>query len=225
MFLLSHPLARSILINSVLCILILLVGIILTLRWNAHLLPHITPQYKTKIQRVCARWFVGGFFLALSLVIAIRMPIFCRYDWYKIDGHRTNIVNRLVYLITDCVEQETIIIETAANIHIDTSGDYLRKEAYVQNLSSSIYIPIGKVNSDYYQRVVSLLFEKNDVPSAVNTLEVYKNSYLIKAINGVDLTDDAGIEEFITTRKNGIVDGVLVDYPHLDAQRLEVGAS
>lgn len=212
MFLLSHPLARSILLNSVLCILILLVGSIsvLILWKNSKVLPLLARQYKTKIQRVCTQCFVGGFFLVMFLLVFSRTQMFCRYDCYKINGHRLDFLDRLVYIIADCSEQETIIIETDANIYTATSVSGFNNEAYVQNLSYSICIPVGKVYSDYYQRVVSLLFEEYDMPSETNTLEVYKNSYLIKAINGVDLTDDERIEEFITTRKKGIVDGVLL---------------
>lgn len=141
--------------------------------------------------------------LVLFLLIVNGMFLYQKYDDYKINNRKLGLVEQVLCIKKDQEALETITIDSNVSISVESSNSL----AYLKIDSQDHSIPLGEESSDYCQNIKALIFEKYDYLNAQNAIEMYKNSGLIKSINGVNVDDKKAVEKFVLTKKNGLVDG------------------
>ena len=179
------------------------------------LLSHITVESKQKAAKIGTKVFVVIIFLS----ILDKMAFFHRYEEYEINNRNVGMANTLYYLYKDKQEQETIVFEDTAYITRDavySSGSTLFRppayqEGFLHTKNNTLVIPIGSTSSKSYEAITTLLFEKYDFPYKTNTIEVYKNSCLIKSINGVNINDTKKVQQFAISEKKIVYNDKLLD--------------
>lgn len=145
---------------------------------------------------------ISGAIIVLLCILS-GMFLYHKYDNYKINNHKLGPVEQLSYIKKDQELLETITIESLAWVSFSSS----EAVAYLKIDSQDHSIPVGPYSSRYCQNITALIFEKYDYIDANNVIEIYKNSGLVKSINGVNVDDDKAIADFVLNKKNGVVDG------------------
>ena len=117
------------------------------------------------------------------------------YREYTINGKKVYGMELTFRTLGDIISNETIEIKTnnCEIIHdIRYSNHYTIYDYYLKINEGEYIIPIGSAS-----KVRGLLYQNSYGENSINTITVYKNSKIIKEINGLDLSaEDNEIYEF-----------------------------
>lgn len=138
--------------------------------------------------------------LIITVIFIISLSITDTYDRYVIDGKRVYGIEMVFNTFKDVMTNKTIEIE-AYDYEIIHEKELTRKykyNKYYLSINEGEYIiPIGNKN-----KVLLLLYNYSYGENAINKIETYKNSKIIKAINGIKLSaKDDEIYEFAQNKQ------------------------
>lgn len=125
------------------------------------------------------------------------------YREYTINGKKVYGMELTFRTLGDIISNETIEIKTnnCEIIHDIRYGNHYTIYDYYLKINEGEYIiPIGSAS-----KVRGLLYQNSYGENSINTITVYKNSKIIKEINGLDLSaEDNEIYEFAYNKSNKI---------------------
>lgn len=125
------------------------------------------------------------------------------YREYTINGKKVYGMELTFRTLGDIISNETIEIKTnnCEIIHdIRYRNHYTIYDYYLKINEGEYIIPIGSAS-----KVRGLLYQNSYGENSINTITVYKNSKIIKEINGLDLSaEDNEIYEFAYNKSNKI---------------------
>lgn len=154
--------------------------------------------------------------IILSMLLSI---LFTKNDYkqYTIEGRKIHPIEMYLRNLGDLIEKDTIQINTKdAKIIYDSiyhhtirSGRSSYTTIYYISINNDEYIlPLKLKQTDRllpvrplsYTLEKSLLYQKTYGEKTINTITVYKNSKLVKSINGIDM--DQSIEKILEKAEN-----------------------
>lgn len=160
----------SIILTIVFALIIVILFVLITNRTGYR----YTPKEQMKKYN---RYFM--IFIIILLVICTLVYIFSFYRKYEINNKRVNLISATVKLYEDKKKQETEIIHIKTNdIKFITDNRY---EEYYINLSTAGYIVPIKLG----KKLDSLLYTNGNI----NEIVLYKQTKILKSINGTELED------------------------------------
>lgn len=122
------------------------------------------------------------------------------YREYTINGKKVYGMEMTFRTLGDIISNETIEIKTnnCEIVHnIRSRNRYTIYDYYIKINEGEYIIPIGSAS-----KVRGLLYQNSYGENSINTITVYKNSKIIKDINGIDLSaEDNEIYEFANNKQ------------------------
>lgn len=146
----------------------------------------------------------------VSIILLILIPILVtnftpEYRQYTINNKKINEFEMIYNVFRDCIFKQTEEIQLN-NIRFDTDLKFYHTRSGTNRFVKDYYITIDTnkyiIPINQYEKATRLIYSNNYGEKSVNTITVYKNSKLVKSINGIELTADFDeIKKFINEQE------------------------
>lgn len=168
-------------------------------------IPQIIGLFLTKKKQITLTSKTIKIAIVLAIIIsALILNYTSDYKKYKIDGSRVYGIEMYVKTLGDIISRDTIDIKSN-KVKLEIEQEYVGGRYgsghmityYYLNINDGEYvIPIERED-----KVEALLYNNTYGERTINTITVYKNSKFVKAVNGIDISEDATqINEFIKNK-------------------------
>ena len=166
------------------------------------ILPIILLRKKDDVQ--LPKKYIIIVILVIFIVFIFNCDYANKYDKYKVNGNK--VYGTAFRIIGDLITNQTIEVNTdKVKVVQDTIYlGYYRKSSNMRNIEKVYYLDTD--NGKYVIPVIninvvrSLLYTYSYGENTNNQIILYKNSKLIKSINGVELSDNEAIKKFLNNK-------------------------